>query len=62
MTRRAADKIMRGLREAIAVVRGERKPARVTTFVECRDCGNIVRAAERCSECAARLNGKEPFR
>lgn len=62
MTKRAANKIMRELREALAVVRGEQEPARVTTFVECRDCGNLVRSAARCTECGARIYGEEPSR
>lgn len=57
MTKRTADKIMRGLREALSVARGESKPARVSAFVECRDCGNMVRLADYCSECKARLYG-----
>lgn len=58
MSKRAADKIMEGLREALAVARGERKPARVSQFVECRECLNFVRLADRCSECNARLYGE----
>ncbi len=55
MNKRAADKIMDGLREALAVVRGERKPARVARFMECHDCGNFVRVGKNCPECNARL-------
>jgi len=50
-------KIMRDLREALAIASGKKKPAMVAHFVECSDCGNFVRLASRCSECRARLYG-----
>lgn len=59
MTKRAADKIMRGLREALAFAKGDASKARVTTFVECHDCGNLIRKAGHCSECGARLYSGE---
>lgn len=57
MTHRTAHKIMQGLREALAFAKGDTTKARVTNFTECRDCGNVVRVAARCSECGARLYG-----
>lgn len=57
MDKSAADKIMQGLREALAFARGDESKARVSKFIECRDCGNLVRLIDHCTECNARLYG-----
>lgn len=57
MSKKAADKIMKGLREALSFSKGDTIKARVSTFTECRDCGNVVRLTAKCAECGARLYG-----
>lgn len=50
--RRAAEKIMKGLKEALAVARGEAEPFRVTTYEPCDGCGNVTRTKNgRCGDC-----------
>lgn len=55
MTDRAAKKIVRGLLEALALATGSAEPAKATMFMECHDCGNLVRVDVRCPECGAKL-------
>ena len=57
--RRAFHKIAAGLREALAIIRGAKEPARVTVFTPCADgCGNVTRTIDgRCDLCWTKKPG-----
>lgn len=53
MTKTAFDKISAGLREAIAVARGEKEPAKMTTFERVAPAGGGHESDPKASSCAA---------